>query len=148
MKYLPILFLLCCAAPALAAETLVFACERTENNDTEAYELKISPASKIQKAKAYLDGRDLDRADELGRQAIKNVVVTDAAVLITMEAHFPPESFDGIQYGAGSVETIINLNRLTGQLRKAETIQGGILSASSGAGTKIYQEQCTAMKNP
>ena len=126
----------------------MFACERTENNDTEAYELKISPASKIQKAKVYLDGRDLDRADELGRQAIKNVVVTDAAVLIMMEAHFPAESFDGIQYGAGSVETIVNLNRLTGQLRKAETIQGGILSASLGTGTRIYQEQCTAMKNP
>ncbi len=148
MKYLPILFLFCCAIPALAVDALIFTCERAENNYTETYELKINPASQTQKAKVFVDDRDLDRGDESGRQAIKNVVVTDSTVLIAMEAHFPPESFDGIQYGAGSVATVVNINRLTGQLRKVEAIQGGILSATLGEGTKIYQEQCSPIKNP
>jgi hypothetical protein len=65
-----------------------------------------------------------------------------------MEAHFPPESFDGVQYGAGSVMTVITISRSTGQLRKAETIKGGILSATLGEGTKTYQEQCTTVKKP
>ena len=47
-----------------------------------------------------------------------------------------PESFDGIQYGAGTVKTVISINRSSGQLRKAETIKGGILSAKLGEGTK------------
>jgi hypothetical protein len=58
------------------------------------------------------------------------------------------ESFDGVQYGAGTVKTVISINRSTGQLRKAETIQGGILSATLGEGTKTYQEQCTFPKKP
>jgi hypothetical protein len=132
----------------LAAEPLVFTCERSEKNYTETYELKIIPASKNQKAKVYVDERDLDQADELGRQTIKNVLITESTVLISMEAHFPPESFDGVQYGAGSVITAIAINRATGQLRKAETIKGGILSATLGEGTRTYQEQCTAAKKP
>ena len=148
MKYLLILFSFCCVIPALATEMLTFTCERAENNYTETYELKIIPGSKTQKAKVFVDDRDLDRADELGRQAIKSVVVTDSTVLFTMEAHFPPESFDGIQYGAGSVETVVNINRLTGQLRKSEDIRGGILSATLGEGIKVYQEQCSPIKTP
>ena len=150
MKYLHILFLfpLLCSAPALAAEPLVFNCERMEKNYTEAYEFRISPASKTQKAKVFIDGRDLDRSDELGRQFIKNVLITGSTVLILMEAHFVPEYFDGVRYGAGSVVTVITMNRSSGQLRKSETIQGGILSATVGEGTKLYQEQCTALAKP
>lgn len=148
MKYLHILFLLLSATPGLAAEPLVFTCERSEKNYTESYELRIIPASKNQKAKVFVDDRDLDQSNELGRQAVKNILITESTILISMEAHFPPESFDGIQYGSGSVITAITMNRSTGQLRKAETIKGGILSASLGEGTKTHQEQCTAKTKP
>jgi hypothetical protein len=146
LKHFSILFLLLCAIPALAAEPLTFNCERTEKNYTEVYELKISSASKMQKAKVFIDGRDLDRSDEMGRQLIKNVVITDSIVLVSMEAFFPPERFDDVQYAAGSVVTVTTINRSSGQLRKSETIQGGILSAILGEGTKTYQEQCTLTK--
>ena len=131
---------------AWGLDILEFNCTRSENNYTETYDLKVSPASKNQKAKVFVDDRDLDRSDELGRQAIKNVLITESTVLISMEAHFPPESFDDIQYGRGLVSTAITINRYTGQLRKAETIKGGILSATLGEGTKTYQEQCVATK--
>jgi hypothetical protein len=150
LKYLPLLsfLLFLCASPALAAESLIFNCERTEKNYTEAYELKISPATRNQKAKVFVDGRDLDRSDEMGRQSIKSIVINHSTILISMEAYFPPENFDGIQYGAGSVKTAIVINRSTGQLRKAETIKGGILSATLGEGSINYQEQCTALQKP
>jgi hypothetical protein len=148
LKYLHILFLLLYATPSLAADPLVFTCERSEKNYTEIYEFKVFPASKNQKAKVFVDDRDLDQSDESGRQTIKNVLITESTVLISMEAHFPSENFDGIQYGAGSVMTAIAINRSTGQLRKAETIKGGILSVTLGEGTKTYQEQCTAPKKP
>jgi len=148
LKYLHILFLLLYAAPSLAADPLVFTCERSEKNFTETYELKVIPPSKNQKAKVFVDGRDLDQSDDLGRQTVKTALITELTVLISMEANFPPESFDGVQYGAGSVVTAITINRSTGQLRKAETIQGGILSATVGEGTKTYQEQCSAAKKP
>ena len=148
MKYLHILFSFLCVASSLAAEPLVFTCERSEKNYTETYELKLSPGSKNQKAKVFVDGRDLDQSNELGRQTVKNILITESTALISMEAHFPPESFDGVQYGAGSVITAITINRSTGQLRKVETIQGGILSATLGEGTKTYQEQCTGSKKP
>jgi len=148
LKHLAILFLLLYADPALAAEPLVFSCERTEKNYTEVYELKISASSNNQKAKVFVDGRDLDRSDDLGRQTIKSIVVTESTVLISMETYFPPESFDGVKYVAGSVMTVTTINRSTGQLSKVETIQGGILSATLGEGTKTYQEQCTIVKKP
>ncbi|MBU3575972.1 hypothetical protein ICN43_09050 [Polynucleobacter sp. UK-Mo-2m-Kol15] len=132
--------------PSLAAEPLVFSCERSEKNYTENYELKVVPASKNQKAKVFVDDRDLDQVSEMGRQNIKNVLITESTVLVSIEAYFPPESFDGIQYGAGSVITAITINRLNGQLRKAETVKGGILSATLGEGTKTYQEQCVVAK--
>ena len=136
------------SATAWGVDALEFNCTRSENNYTETYDLKVSPASKNQKAKVFVDDRDLDRSNELGRQVVKNVVISESTVLISMEAHFPPESFDGIQYGPGLVSTAITINRSTGQLRKAETIQGGILSATLGEGTKTYQEQCAAAKKP
>ena len=140
--------MLICAAPSLAADTLVFTCERSENNYTETYQLKVMTASKNQKAKVFVDYRDLDRVSELGQQAVMSVLIDEYTVLISMEAQFPPETFDGIQYGAGSVSTIIAINRPTGQLRKLQTVKGGILSATLGEGTKIYQEQCTAFTKP
>ena len=146
MKYLHILFLFLYVTPSVAAEPLVFTCERAEKNYTETYELKVIPASKNQKAKVFVDSRDLDQSDELGRQTVKSVLITESTVLISMEANFPPEGFDGVQYGAGSVMTAITINRATGQLRKAETIKGGILSATLGEGTKTYQEQCATSK--
>ena len=144
MKSFPILssLLFFYASAALAAEPLTFTCERTEKNYTEVYELKISPATRNQKAKVFVDGRDLDRSDEMGRQSVNNVVISDSTILISMETYFPPEVFDGIQYGAGSVKTVTAINRSSGQLRKSETIQGGILSATLGEGSKTYLEQC------
>jgi hypothetical protein len=144
LYFLSLLPLLLCAAPSLAADALVFTCERSEKNYSEIYQLKVTAASKNQKAKVFIDDLDLDRASELGRQTIKNVLITESTILISIEAQFPPESFDGIQYGAGSVITVITINRPTGQLRKFETIKGGILSATLGEGTKTYQEQCIA----
>lgn len=132
----------------MATEPLVFTCERAEKNYTETYVFKVIPASKNQKAKVFVDDRDLDQSDELGRQTIKSVLITESTVLVSIEAHFPPENFDGVQYGAGSVITAININRSNGQLRKAETVKGGILSATLGEGTKTYQEQCSAVKKP
>jgi len=148
VKYLYFLSLLLCAAPSLAADPLVFTCERSENNFTETYQLKVIAASKNQKAKVFIDDRDLDRASELGRQTIRSVLVSEFTVLISMEAQFPPENYDGVQYGAGSVISVIAIYRPTGQLRKAETVKGGILSATLGEGTKTYQEQCTAVTKP
>lgn len=130
-----------------ASGPLIFNCERKERNYTESYELKIFPATKSQKAKVFVDDRDLDRSDEAGRQFVKNVLITDSTVLISMEAHFPSEIFDGKQYPAGSVVTMINLARDSGQLRKTETIKGTILSASLGEGTKLYEEQCAPAKS-
>ena len=148
MKYLHLLFLLLFATPSLAVEPLVFICERSEKNYTETYELKVVPASKNQKAKVFVDSRDLDQSNELGKQIVKNVVITEPTALISVEAHFQPESFDGVQYGTGLVTTAIVINRSTGQLRKAETVKGGILSATLGEGTKTYQEQCAATNKP
>lgn len=140
--------MLLCAAPSLAADSLVFTCQRSENNYTETYQLKVIDASNNQKAKVFVDDRDLDRASELGQQTIKGVLISEFTVLILVEAQFPPENYDGIQYGAGSVITVIAINRPTGQMRKSETVKGGILSATLGEGTKTYQEQCTAVTKP
>ena len=148
MKYLYFFSLLFCAAPSIAADSLVFICERSEKNYTETYQLKVMVASKNQKAKVFIDDRDLDRASELGRQTIRSVLISEFTVLISMEAQFPPENYDGVQYGAGSVITLIAINRPTGQMRKSETVKGGILSATLGEGTKTYQERCTAAKQP
>ena len=148
MKYIYFLSLLLCAAPSLAVDSLAFTCERTENNYTETYQFKVMAASKNQKAKVFVDDRDLDRASELGRQTVQSVLISEFTVLISMEAQFPPETYDGVQYGAGSVITLIAINRPTGQMRKSETVKGGILSASLGEGTKTYQERCTAAKQP
>ena len=146
MRYFNIFILLFCAIPAVAVEPLIFTCERTEKSYTETYELKISPVTKTQKPKVFIDGRDLDRSDEMGRQSIKNIVIDDSSILISIEAHFPPEIFDGMQYGAGSATTLIAIHRASGQLRKVETIKGGILSTTLGDGTRVYQEQCATTK--
>ena len=140
--------MLLCAPLSLAADSLVFTCQRSENNYTETYQLKVIDASNNQKAKVFVDDRDLDRASEFGQQTIQGVLISEFTVLILVEAQFPPENYDGIQYGAGSVITVIAINRPTGQMRKSETVKGGILSATLGEGTKTYQEQCTAVTKP
>jgi hypothetical protein len=148
LKYCFIFFFIFYVAPSLAAESLFFICERVEKNYTETYQLKLTPATKNQKATVFVDDRDLDRASELGRQTVKNVLITESAVLVSIEAYFPPERFDGIQYGAGWVNTAITIHRQTGQLVKAETIRGGILAVTLGEGTRDYQERCTAVVKP
>jgi hypothetical protein len=134
------------SAPAQAVEPLIFNCVRAEQQYTETYELRIDPAVKGKKAKVFVDDRDLDRADEMGRQVVKSVVISKDAALISVQAQFLPERFDDIQYGPGVVTTLINIQLLTGRLSKTETIQGGILSATLGDGTRTYQEQCTLLK--
>lgn len=134
------------SALAQAVEPLVFTCVRAEQQYTETYEFRIDPATKNQKAKVFVDGRDLDRTDEMGRQVVRSVVMSKDAALISIQADFLPERYDGVQYGPGLVSTFINVHLLTGRLIKTETIQGGILSATLGNGTQTYQEQCAVMK--
>jgi len=136
-----------CSAASLAADPLQFDCRRTERDYTEDYVLVIVPASKTQaKPRIYLDGRDLDQSDAGGHQSVKNVVITNTSILISIEAHFDPEVTNGVSYPAGMVSTQIVLNRATGQLKKIETISGGILGATVGEGTKSYEEQCASSK--
>ena len=128
----------------------MFNCTRTEKDYTENYELRIQPATKTKKAKLFLDGRDLDRMDEGGRQAVRTIVIASPNILITIEAFFDPEVIDGISYPAGKVATEIAINQTTGKLIKAETIQGGILGVHLGNGRKITEEHCVPLlgENP
>lgn len=105
--------------------------------------MKVVPASGSQKAKVYLDHRDLDQSDSNGTQIIKSVVLSPAIILITVDAYFDPEVVHGVPYPAGKVLTQISLNRNSGQLKKVETIQGGILGVNLGEGTRVWEEQCT-----
>jgi hypothetical protein len=152
LKRLATLFslLAICALEAQAQVALVFNCTRTEKDYTENYELRIQPVTKTQKAKIFLDGRDLDRIDEDGRQTVKTVLIANPSILIIIEAFFDPEVMDGITYSAGKVSTEITINQTTGKLIKVETIQGGILGAHLGNGTKISEEHCLSLlaQNP
>ena len=129
-----------------AVEALSFDCKRTEKDYVEEYELKIVPASSSQKAKIFLDDRDLDQSDGNGHQIVKSVVLAPSAILMSIDATFDPEQLQGITYSAGSVQTQMSLNRTTGLLKKVETIQGGILGASLGNGTHLSEEQCVPSK--
>lgn len=131
------------ASSAYAQDSLAFNCIRTEKDYSENYELRIQPALSAQKAKIFLDDRDLDRIDEGGRQTVKSVVISNPSILIIIEAFFDPELLDGIAYPAGQVATQISLNQITGKLTKIETIEGGILGAHLGNGTKLTEELCT-----
>ena len=62
--------------------------------------------------------------------------------MIGNEAYFEPESLHGVAYPAGKVSTQITINRSNGKLIKVETIDGGILGAHVGNGTRITEEAC------
>lgn len=111
----------------------------------ENYKLRIQPSTKSQKAKVYLDGRDLDRIDEGGRQLVKSVVIADPILLLAIEAFFDPELIDGIAYPAGKVSTQITINKVTGKLVKVESIQGGLLGVHLGNGSKTTEEHCVLL---
>jgi len=129
-------------------QSIFFDCKRSENNYVEEYEMKITLASKTQKAKVFLDDRDLDQSDAFGTQAVKSVTLARPNIFIVLEASFPPEELMGTSYAAGTVSTQITLDPVTGKLKKVEKIQGGILGASLGNGTHVSEETCFPAKIP
>ena len=133
------------------AETMAFTCVRSNGAYSEEYELKIvsaNPKNPKDKAKVFLDGRDLDQHDAQGYQEIKNVQITKSAVSFMTDTFFEPEILDGVKYASGTVVAITSIQRDTGQLKKVETVTGGILAKTLGEGTKVYTEQCQAVLNP
>lgn len=131
---------------AYADDSLTFQCKRVEKNFTEEYEMRLIPPSKLRKAKVFLDDRDLDKADENGRQIVKSIVISYNQIFILIDARFEPETVNGVFYSAGSVSTQLTLNRTTGQLKKLDDIQGGILGANLGNGPRISEEVCVPVK--
>ena len=130
------------SSSAFARAQLTFDCVRSEKDYVERYELRVLSATKDAKAKVMLDDRDLDRFSEDGRQSVKGVVISESNVLIAIEAHFEPKTLHGVAYPAGKVSTQITINRSNGKLIKVETIDGGILGAHLGNGTRISEEAC------
>ncbi len=110
--------------------------------------MKIALASKTQKAKVFLDDRDLDQSDSYGTQVVKSVTLARPNIFIVIEASFEPENLMGIFYPAGTVSTHVTLDPVTGKLKKVEKIQGGILGASLGNGTHVSEETCLPAKVP
>jgi hypothetical protein len=102
----------------------------------------------LDKAKLFLDGRDLDRSDTYGKQVVKSVTLARPNILILIEANFEPENLMGVSYPAGTVTTNISLDPITGKLKKVEKIQGGILGETMGNGTFISEETCLLSKLP
>ena len=151
MKFTKLLLCLCLSITSLTAwgiDVLEFNCKRTEKNYVEEYEMKIMLASGAQKAKIFLDGRDLDQSDAFGVQVVKSVTLARPNILITIEAKFEPEEIMGVSYPAGTVLTNITLDPVTGKFRKVEKIQGGILGATIGNGTHASEETCLPSKMP
>ncbi|WP_215379399.1 hypothetical protein [Polynucleobacter paludilacus] len=133
------------------AETIAFTCVRSDGAYSEEYDLKIvspNPKNPKDKAKVFLDGRDLDQRDAQGYQEIKNVQITKSAVSFMTDTFFEPEILDGVKYASGTVVAVTSIQRDTGQLKKVETVAGGILSKTLGEGTKVYTEKCQAVLNP
>ena len=133
---------------ACAVDILEFNCKRSEKGYTEEYEMKLTLASGQQKAKVFLDGRDLDQSDALGSQIVKSITLSRPNILILIEAKFEPEEIMGVSYPAGSVITNITLDPVTGKFKKVEKIQGGILGATIGNGTHTSEEACVLSKLP
>ena len=133
---------------AWGVDVLEFNCKRTEKNYTEEYEMKMMLASGTQKAKLFLDGRDLDQSDIFGMQVVKSITLARPNILIAIEAKFEPEEVMGVSYSAGTVITNITLDPVTGKFEKVEKIQGGILGATIGNGTHISEETCSLAKTP
>jgi hypothetical protein len=144
-------FCFCLTILPLAAwgvDVIEFHCKRAEKDFIEEYEMKMTLASGTQKAKLFLDGRDLDRSDAYGKQVVKSVTLARPNILILIEANFEPENLMGISYSAGTVSTNITLDPVTGNLKKVEKIQGGILGETMGNGTFISEETCLLSKMP
>ena len=133
---------------AWGVDVMEFHCKRVEKNYTEEYEMKIMLASGSQKAKVFLDGRDLDQSDAFGDQVVKSVTLARPNILISIEAKFAPEEVMGVSYPAGAVMTNIILDPVSGKFKKIEKIQGGILGATIGNGTHITEEVCLPSKAP
>ena len=110
--------------------------------------MKMMLASGGQKAKLFLDGRDLDQSDMYGTQVVKNITLARPNILILIEANFQPEEIMGVSYPAGTVITNITLDPVTGKFKKIEKIQGGILGATIGNGTHMSEEACFPSKAP
>ena len=132
-------------ASEILANTLILMCTHIERDFLETYELKMQSASSANsRPKVYLDGRDLDINRTDSRQFVKNVTITKQKASYLLITQFDAEVLEGISYSAGSVISIVTIDRETGRLRKLDTIQGGILGARLGDGTKSYEEQCVA----
>ena len=58
-----------------------------------------------------------------GLQEIKNVSITKDKISFLTDTSFPPEEFDGVRYGVGTVVSVTTINRVTGELKKIETIK-------------------------
>ena len=140
--------LLLCSTTSVMGQSIFFDCKRAEQNYVEEYEMQLTLASKTQKAKMFLDGRDLDQSDIYGKQEVKSVTLARPNIFIVIEASFAPEDIMGVTYPAGSVLTQITLDPVTGKLKKIEKIQGGILGASLGNGTHTSEESCFPAKIP
>jgi hypothetical protein len=130
------------------AQSISFNCKRTENNYVEEYEMQITLASKTQKPKMFLDGRDLDQSDAYGNQEVKSITLARPNIFIVIDASFVPEEIMGVAYPAGTVSTHITLDPVTGKLKKVEKIQGGILGDTIGNGTHVSEETCLLSKMP
>ncbi|MBU3635849.1 hypothetical protein ICN35_10290 [Polynucleobacter sp. es-GGE-1] len=125
-----------------------FHCKRSEKGYTEEYEMKITLASGAQKARVFLDDRDLDQSDAYGKQVVKSVTLARPNIFILIEANFEPENLMGVAYSAGTVSTHMTLDPVTSKLKKVEKIQGGILGETMGDGTYITEETCLPSKMP
>lgn len=134
--------------PTWAVDVLEFHCKRSEKGYTEEYEMKITLASGTQKAKVFLDDRDLDQADAFGTQVVKSVTLARPNIFILVEAKFEAEEIMGVSYPAGTVVTNITLDPVSGKFKKVEKIQGGILGATIGNGTHTSEETCFPSKMP
>jgi hypothetical protein len=151
MNLLKPLLCTCLTLTSLAAwgvDVLEFHCKRSERGYTEEYEMKITLASGTQKAKVFLDGRDLDQSDVYGKQVVKSVTLARPNIFVLVEASFEPENVMGVSYPAGTVSTNITLDPVTGKLKKVEKIQGGILGETMGNGTYLSEEICLPSKMP
>jgi hypothetical protein len=133
---------------ALAVDVMEFNCKRSEKGYTEEYQMKLTLASGTEKAKVFLDDRDLDQSDAFGTQVVKSVTLARPNILILIEAKFQPEEVMGVAYPAGSVTTNITLDPVTGKFKKVEKIQGGILGATIGNGTHTSEETCLPSRMP
>ena len=146
-----LLGLLALTIPAcfVSAETIILNCMRVERDLTEEYVMKVvSPmeGSKGSKGKVYFDERDLDQIGSDGRQEVKNVSITKDKISFLTDTSFPPEEFDGVRYAAGTVVSLTTISRVSGDLKKIETIKGGFLATTMGEGTKSYTEKCSPIK--